>query len=312
MELRGRGARQPALGNMLLFGTVLGMLVAAVPVSAAELWDPHLRGIDEGLAAGAALPPGFYGIWDQWYSPMGIYDSHGHGTGTDLDVLVEAPILFWQSDFTILGGAYSAAIAEPFDFTDVHQAVNSAHWGTYNTLLIPGQLAWELPNDFHVKAGLTVYLNDASSYPGHPDSGAPNGVGSGNGYWTFQPDLGVSWMRNGWDFSVNFHYAANLENPATHYQSGDQVAIDYTVMKAIGQWSLGLGGYTENQIMADSGAGAAACASMGGCKAANAGIGPLVQYNFGPVIAMAEYNAPIYTQSDVGGSMLNVRLIVPF
>jgi len=301
----------------IVFATVVtaGMLFSASQAGATELWDPHLRGVDEGLPAGAALPPGLYGVLNTWYAPFNQFDHNGKKTGVKVDVFVVAPILVWQSNFKILGGAYSAAIAVPFDYTNV-KAPNSAalsnngHWGTFNTLIVPGQLAWSLPNDFHVKAGLTINVDDASSSPADPPSNG--GVGSGNGYWTLQPDLGISWMHDGWNLSANGHYAVNLKNSKTGYRSGQEIAVDYTVTKTIGKWTVGLGGYSENQVTRDSGPGAAACAVKGGCKVAIYGVGPIVGYDLGGVIAMAEYNAPISSKSNVAGPVFNFRLVKPF
>jgi hypothetical protein len=301
--------------RILLAAVALTTLLAATQASATELWDPHLRGTDEGLAAGAALPPGVYGVWDQWYSSMAVYNSGGHDTGVHVDALVEVPILLWQSGYRLLGGQYSAGLALPFDYTNTRIAgvgalADNGHWGTFNTILIPGQLSWTLPHNFHAKLGLTVYLDDASSSPGNPAPGG--GVGSGNGYSTIQPDLGISWLKDGWNLSVSTHYAVNMKNTKTDYQSGDEFMADYTITKDIGKWTVGLGGYSENQLSSDTGTGAAACTNNGGCRVAIYGIGPLVGYNFGGAIGMIEYNAAFANKMDAGGNELTVRLVIPF
>ena len=301
--------------HILLAAVAFSTMLAATQASATELWDPHLRGTDEGLAAGAALPPGLYGVWDQWYDTLTIYDNGGHDTGVHVDALVEVPILLWQSGYKFLGGDYSAGIAVPFDYTNVRVAgapglSDNGHWGSFNTVLIPGQLAWTLPNHFHAKLGLTVYLDDASSSPASPPPGG--GVGSGNGYATIQPDLGISWLNDGWNVSLSMHYAANMNDSKTHYQSGDEFMVDYTVTKDIGKWTVGLGGYSENQLSDDTGAGAVGCIHNDGCKVAIYGIGPIIGYNFGGLIGQLQYNAAFANKNDAGGNMLNVRLVVPF
>ncbi len=86
--------------------------------------------------------------------------------------------------------------------------------------------------------------------------------------------------------------------------------VDYTLTKDIGKWTVGLGGYSENQL--SSGTGAAACANNGGCQVAIYGIGPLIGYNFGGAIGMVEYNAAFANKNDAGGNVLNVRLVIPF
>ncbi|WP_426715822.1 SphA family protein [Chromobacterium violaceum] len=180
----------------------------------------------------------------------------------------------------------------------------------FNTILVPGQLSWTLPNNLHLKASLAVYLPTGSSSPRR----LPNGtyLGAANGFWTLQPGLALSWLRNGWNLSMDATYAYNFRNPDTQYKSGQQLAIDYTVAKTIGKWTIGVGRYQENQLSDDSGSGAAACAQTGGCRASNYGIGPLLGYQLGKVKLMAIYNHGFRTTSDVGGDSFNLRLSFPF
>lgn len=301
--------------------SVLRIIMAAsclaafsVPASAEELWDPHLRGVDEGMAAGAHPPPGVYFVVNNYWASFTQYDKSGKRTGVKLDALVEVPIVLWQTGITIFGGSYAVAVAQPFDYTNLRVAGTSGlsdngHWGTYNTILVPGQISWTLPDDFHLLAGLSVYVDDASSSPAHPPAGG--GVGSGNGFWTLQPDLGLSWLHDGWNVSLSLHYAFNFENTTTHYRSGDELAIDYTVAKTVGKWTFGIGAHQENQLTSDTGSGsvAAGCPARHGCKVSNFGIGPLVGFQFGGVEIMAEYNHNLYTENDVAGELFNLRLV---
>ncbi len=79
-----------------------------------------------------------------------------------------------------------------------------------------------------------------------------------------------------WETPLRFTQARKRSS----YQSGDELMADYTVTKDIDKWTVGLGGYSGNQLSIDSGPGAAACATNGGCQVAIYGIGPLVGYNF--------------------------------
>lgn len=307
--------------RLLAAGIAMGALFAASCATAEELWDPHRAGFDEGAEAGAPLPEGFYGTVNQWYGTLDSYDNSGHRTGYKVDALFVVPALIWQSGFKILGGDYSAAVVVPFDYTNIFggaRLASNGH-GLYNTMLTPGQLAWRLPDNFYVKAGLTINIPDATNSFAHPPDGGA--VGSGNGFWTVQPDLAVSWLRGGWNLSVSLHYAINLNDSKYHfdggvynYKSGDVIAADYTLTKKLGKWKVGVGGYSEDQITSDSGDGAivVGCPAKGGCKAASYGGGPLVGYNFGGLYALAEYNFPIAAKSDFGGRLLNIHFVIPF
>jgi hypothetical protein len=293
-----------------------GIVLAASRVSAEELWDPYLRGVNEGLAAGALPPPGVYGVLDNYWMSYTLHDSGGAKVpGTDLSVLIEVPIVLWVPGIKILGADYAAAIAQPFDYTSspgLSNTTGAGNWGTFNTILIPGQLSWTL-GAFHVKAGFEVYLPDASStmvdlLHGRLSNG---GMPSGNGYATVQPDLGISWLNGGWNLSADLHLAIPVTaDTATNYtyRSGNEFAADYTAVKTIGLWTLGLGAHQENQLKADTLNGRTVTHSI----ASNFGAGPMLGYQFSGIGVLAGWNRNFRARNDVAGDFVNVRFVVRF
>ena len=303
---------------------IAGAMVAAGSASATELWDTHLPGSDEGLAAGALPPPGVYGILDSYLATN--YSAYSTGgkvvPNTNLTALVEVPIVLWSTGIKIFGADYAVAIAQPFDFTSAGEgygfttpskyiAGTSGNWGTYNTVLIPGQLSWTF-GDFHVKTGLSIYVADASSTVADVWKGTFNnrGAPSGVGYWAIQPDLGLSWLHEGWNLSASMHLpipVSSTSGGGVNYRSGAIFEADYTATKTIGKWTLGVGGYQVNQLNTDT---------LNGKNAHNIdiryGLGPIVGYQFGGVNLQATLNQSVYTQNSVGGMFINVRAIVPF
>ena len=302
------------MNKLLSTAILVGAVVLAGQASAEELWDPHLRGVNEGLAAGALPPPGVYGVLNNYWASYTLRDQNGKSiSGTGLSALVEVPVVLWSTGLKVLGADYAVAIAQPFDFTSfAPQGSGSGNWGTFNTILIPGQLAWTF-GDFHVKAGLSIYLDDASStmadiINGHKLNG---GLPSGNGYTTIQPDLGLSWLSNGWNVSADLHLALPVDATTAHnysYQSGDEFAADYTVSKTIDKWTFGLGLHQENQLNADTLNGH----TVANSTVTNFGIGPLIGYQFNGISVLAEWNHNIYAENDVAGDFFNVRFVVPF
>jgi hypothetical protein len=289
---------------------VAAFALSAGSVRAEELWNPHLRGLDEGLAAGALPPEGFYMINDSYFGQWKDYNGSGNGMPHKLDVFVDAPILLWSTGLKFLGADYAVAVAQPFDYTSTFAnsvpSAGNGHIGSFNTILVPGMLSWALPYDFHVKTSLAVALDDASSSSGK--FAPPNdGAGAGNGFTTFEPGVGVSWLHDGWNLSADMQYDYNLIDSATHYLSGDQIAIDYTATKTFDKWTAGLGAYQENQLERDRlhGVGVADSSRQ------TYGIGPIAGYDFGPVNVQAIYNFNLLTQNDNGGNFFNLRFIVP-
>lgn len=310
-----RFAGQPVAKAILSVVFLLGVLVGG-PSQGAELSNPHTRGIDEGLASGALPPPGAYFVLNNHWSAYGIYDSTGSATGASVDTLMEVPFVLWVPGIKLFGADYAAGFGQPFDYINLKLPGTTGpssygHWGLANTILKPVMLSWPLPEHFRALLGLTVYVDDASSSPAHPPSGG--GVGSGNAFWTLQPDFALSWLTDGWNLSLSAHYAYNLEDGTTRYKTGDILAVDYTVAKTIGNWTVGLGAHQENQITRDSGPGAiaAGCAARRGCKLVNFGIGPLVGYRFGYLEILGEYNRDLIGENGAAGDLFNLRLVSP-
>ena len=56
----------------------MAVVMMVAPVSAMELWDPHLRGSSEGGASGALPPAGFYFV-NQFYMMPGLQEYNDSG-----------------------------------------------------------------------------------------------------------------------------------------------------------------------------------------------------------------------------------------
>jgi hypothetical protein len=317
MKLHRLGGSNTLIGlSIRALAMTTAVMAFTATAHAAELWDTRLRGVDEGSASGALPPAGVYGVVNNYFVGLKEYDANGNREATSIDAIVVVPVVLWQTGYQVFGADYAVAIAQPFDYTNVKVAgvgalAANGHWGTYNTILVPALLSWKLDNGLHLSTGLSIYLDDASSSPG--DMPKTGGCGAGNGYMSFQPDLSVSWLQDGWNLSISAHYAFNLRNTKTDYTSGQELAVDYTATKSFGKWTVGVGAFTENQFTNDSGAGAVAkgCANKDGCKVSLFGIGPLVAYQFGGLELMAEYNVNVVAKNDVAGDFLNIRLVAP-
>ena len=301
-----------------------GALVLAGPASATEMWEPHLPGVDEGLAAGALPPPGVYGILDNYLASLNIYNQNAKKvTNSGLSALVEVPVVLWATGVKVLGADYAVAIAQPFDYTSFapQQAGTGGpgNWGTFNTVLVPGQLAWTL-GDFHVNAGLSILLDDATSTMAdvikrhYLKGGLPSGIG----YTVIQPDLGLSWLHDGWNISASLHLPIAVDAdvaPGWNYKSGNMFEADYTVTKTIDKWTFGAGAHGVNQLNSDTCKGAL-CGLGNSTNAHNIevryGVGPIVGYQFGGINIQATWNHDVYTRNAPGGDIVNVRFLVPF
>ncbi|OCK54563.1 phenol degradation protein meta [Bradyrhizobium sp. LMTR 3] len=103
-------------------------------------------------------------------------------------------------------------------------------------------------------------------------------IDAGGGYTYFNP-------QTGHEFSAVLGFTYNFINPATQYQSGVDMHLDWGASQFLTkQWQVGLVGYLYQEIGCDSGSG-----NRVGCfQSRVAGIGPQVGYIF-PVGDMQGY-----------------------
>jgi len=203
----------------------------------------------------------------------------------------------------VLGADYAVGVA--FLSGD-----STSHFGHFETVAIPGQFSWALPNDLHVSTGLSVYLPD-----GTQNQNGYNGVPNSINYWAFEPNVGLSWLHDGWNLSASLNFDINMRDQRTGYSSGNVLIGEYTATKTVGKWTMGLTGFTDNQIEADQSNNAAAQANInleGGNKQTRYSLGPLVGYNFGPLDLTAYVTQDFGVKNGPGGTNLWTRVSVPF
>lgn len=311
--------------SKLLLGTAIATTM--LNANAIEQYEPQLPGVTEGVPAGALPPPGLYADVEMYTMNYTYHVNSGKSTGLHTNDTVVAPMLLWNTGLQVLGADYGVQIIQPLQYTNVNGnypapgspgVPSNGQWGLFNTILVPAILGWHLPNDFHVKAALQFNLPDASSYAGKLPSSAQNspGSGTGNGFFSFVPNFGVSWLSDGWNISGNFFYSFNNTNTATDYKSGQLFQADYTVAKNISNWTVGLGAFQANQVTNDSGSGigqdAYAHCVQNGCKERRFGLGPILGYDFGGGVKLKlNANWDVQTVNAMGGSFVNLSLFAP-
>lgn len=306
--------------KLLWAATAFGSMVLAQTAMAEENWSPHLPGVDEGMAVGALPPPGTYFINNTLYAAYSHSDNSGNKDTVRANIFVDVPIVLWNPGVKVLGADYAAGLAQPFTHVDTIANGTSAasNWGLFETVAIPGMLSWSLPNDFHVKTGLAVYLPDgtAQKQKNTSSDGTYAGVANSINYWSLEPSLAISWLHDGWNVGAELNYDYNFKNTQTGYTSGNILVVDYTLTKTFGNWTAGLGGYSVNQLQDDKSSVAAvqtAISANGGFRQTKYAAGPTLGYNFGPVAVSATYNHALGdTKNTVNGDSFWTRLVVPF
>lgn len=287
---------------------------------AAENWTPRLGGLYEGLANAALPPKGYYFVNTTMTSHATGFDQSGRATNVRTSVFVDVPAVLWVPGVKLLGADYAAAVAQPFNYLGTkYKGTSSPYemdaWGQYNTFVIPGELSWALPNDFHVLAGMGIYLPTGRFEKPPYAGGSYGGFANSIGFWALEPTLGITWLSDGWNVSAHMSYNYNFENPDTHFTTGQIVQGDYTVTKTIDAWTVGIGGYSIHQITDDRSKYPAVQSLIDGAKGNRVTVyaaGPIVGYNFGPFSVTAQFNQGFGAKNTCSGGTYWTRLIIPF
>ncbi|MBR0896745.1 transporter [Bradyrhizobium tropiciagri] len=237
-------------------------------------------GLTIGGGTAGAPPPGIY-MFDQFFTYQAKIVGPGAptigGAATPVHAAVGVTGFVFAPGWTFLGATYDAVVVQPVIMLDVGNPVNINPAGVHNTYIVPAELSWKLGDSgVFVKAGLGMYVPDGST-------GGANGLGNvGAPWWTFQPELIVSYLKDGWNLTANFFQEMNTKNTITGYRTGDIFHAEFTATKAFGSWTLGPVAYYAGQVTNDK-----SSAFYGGAVNAQKyniwAAGGLVGYNFGPV-----------------------------
>jgi len=291
---------------------VLAMLVSLVPVAgrAEEGITPYLPGATTGVPVGALPPPGYYATEDNYV----VFGELKGGKGQSIPVRVTnssvSVALLWSSSYHILGAQYGAGIVQIGAY---HQAdttglggSKTGSFGLFNTILEPLILSWEIGNGLFVSTGQSFYLPNGEF---HHDGGARLQTSYANAFWTYEPSVAVSYLKNGWNLTAENIFDVNAKNGQTDYKSGNVYYLDLTAKKTIGGLSLGaIGNYTQ-QISDDYQFGKIV---GDGNRDQHIMLGPLLEYNFGPVNITARYLNDVRTRNDIALHMFHLSFSASF
>ena len=75
----------------------------------------------------------------------------------------------------------------------------------------------------------------------------------GTNIWDFAPSVALTYttrpiLAEGTEFSAKAYYNTYLENPDTHYLTGDIINVDFAVSEHIGRFQVGVAGFFATQI----------------------------------------------------------------
>ncbi|EIG62145.1 transporter [Bradyrhizobium sp. WSM1253] len=270
------------INGRIAAAALVAISAGATSANAFEFGSPGFAqkpGITLGGGTAGAPPPGLYSfnqVFTYHSNLVGPGAPNVGGAATPAHSAVETSGLLWVPGWTLFGATYNAVIVQPWIMADVGSPINVQLAGMHNTFIVPAELSWKLGDSgFFVKTGLGIHVPNGSI-------SGPAGLNSvGNPWWTFQPELVVSYLNDGWNLTANLFQEINTANSITGYRSGDIFHAEFAATKTIGNWTFGPVAYYAGQVTDDK-----SSAFYGNAINVNrynnwAG-GGLVGYNFGP------------------------------
>jgi hypothetical protein len=308
--------------------------MAAFAFSPADAFEGGVQwqskpGVFIGASAGVP-PPGIY-MFDQVFTYQSnlagpIQSAVGNKNGVQAAVDVQG--FLFVPGWTFLGATYDAVLVQPFGMVSVGNPVGanpgqvSQFSGVHNTYFVPVELSWKLgTSGFAVKTGLGIYAPTGTVQGVQGTNVVVSGnslngfMNFGNKYWTFQPEVIFSYLKDGWNLSAAIYEEFNTANQIDHYTQGDIFHVDFTATKTIGKWTLGPVGYYVAQVSNDKCSDPTCIAShplglLSGTGNATLGntqrfqlfaVGGLIEYNFGPASLSVWATQEVYSKASGAG-----------
>lgn len=263
-----------------------------------------------------ALPPGITEInYFTYYSGEAV-DAHGNKLGYSVSSQAYVSQFWWNPNIKILGANYGAFILQPFANAQVDNRSDpalvklgtSSEFGAANTLFKPVNLSWNLAPNLYFSTAYGFYA-PTGAYQTPVASPTKFTVNTGNNFWTFEPEIGLSYWKpgpNGYNLSAHVLYNVNSENEDTKYRSGDQLFVNLTATKSLGAFNAGIVGFYTKQTTADADYGHHYAPPFINVTSMpeRLGAGPTIGGKIGPAVWDFSYMKDVWAISDTKGETL--------
>ena len=218
----------------------------------------------------------------------------------------------------VLDAHFGVAAFLPYSRVDISadtgalggKRISNSVSGVGDLTIVPALMAWKTA-DAQWDFLLPIYAPTGSYEIGRLGN-------TGLNYWTFDPNVGVSYNnpKSGFNAAAHLGYAMNTENGATHYKSGDYLHVDASVQQIFplgsGFANVGAEGWYFQQETCDSGSGA----TLGCFRGRTAGLGPVLGYiqPFGDqkLIVELKWLPELETKNRLNGDLVWFKLIYKF
>ncbi|HZX31653.1 MAG TPA: transporter [Rhodocyclaceae bacterium] len=262
----------------------------------------------ENFLVGAAPPPGLHLMgYGTAYAATEFKDNKGNNaTPPGFKVNANVAVLrgVWSTPYQVLGGNIVMHTIVPFADVSVSAAGAHQHKTGIGDITVGAVVAHHHSPQLHSLAGLDVVLPTG----GYTRTDLAN---LGRNYVAYEPVFAMSYVDPK-GFNGDFKLTINLNqtNNATHYKSGNEAFIDYSVGYGLGNgWTVGVGGLIREQFTDDRQNGA----TVANNRARSFAIGPSIKYDNGKGwFATAKWETETAARNTTQGNAFWVKAVIPF
>lgn len=248
-----------------------GAFALAATTTAAFAGITKQPGETVGLASGAPLPEGVYFVdtlsWGVRKLP-----------GQDTKLLVNVPVIAWSTPWSLFGGNIQVIGALPHIHADGPGGGDD--YGLYNPFA-GGRIAWDLGGGFSFSYLSGLYFNAGGKFTSVPAT-------------TWRQDFAASYTADGWNLTSNLTWGITFDTDRSRGgKTSNGLGLDLTATKTFGKWEIGAVGFGSTEYDRPAG--------LVTGKTKQFAVGPLVGYNFGPVILQAYLTRDVYARNTTVG-----------
>ncbi|WP_185929272.1 transporter [Klebsiella sp. 2680] len=302
-------------------------LAVCHPLFAAEGLTPLQPGTTTGTHTGALPPDGLYLSMTSTYESGVVRDGSGNkanvtGGKNKLSNVGLVMAVTWVPGWDVLGARYAAMVVQPYKFIRLRntglQTTNHTS-GFLGTSVTPLSLSWDLHNNFHIGAGLAIYIPDGkTAYTRNATTGKKETSGDNVSYdyWSFEPNIAISYLTDDWGITLNNIFDFNCKNTETDYHSGSTYYLDVTATHRISKnLTAGLIGNWTKQVADDKINGKTVQGVEGiystGRRVEHIKAGPMLSYNVNGITITGRLLFNLHSENDSGMTFFHIGMSMP-
>jgi len=207
----------------------------------------------------------------------------------------------------IFGGSYRYGVVVPLVQNDQNSfGLKDDNRSIGDITITPFALSWPTKPGQFVSAGLNFNLPTGKYEP------VPTHANLGAGAFSVSLTGAYSYLKDGWNLTANAAYTITTENSESEYKSGNDLLVDLTALKDVGNGlSVGLVGYWRKQLTDDDNNGVL-FGGVASTRAEESAWGVALTKNWGPNRLSASILKPIDTvDTRESGTLLQLSYSIP-